>query len=170
MKNIDTLTNTINTIIANGNTTMVEICTEPKMNKRNNPLYGRVKKHTAYCGVNFRTYSEVVNERRAEEGNTTDFVPNRSVYESINDFFCRKGEQIYFRLIFNKGIEIKSFYEVDNRPATEEEVEIIKSFLPSRKSSADHQGLSEENEVQMRVIKIENVVAIGHERYTEEVA
>ena len=39
MKNINTLTATINTIIANGNTTMVEICTEPKMNKRNNPFY-----------------------------------------------------------------------------------------------------------------------------------
>ena len=170
MKNINTLTNTINTIIANGNTTMVEICTEPKMNKRNNPLYGRVKKRTAYIGVNFKTYSEVVNERRAEEGNTTDFVANRSIYEHINDFFCRKGEQIYFRLIFDKNIEIKAVYEVDNRPATADEIETIKSFLPSRKSSAEHQGLSEENEVQMRVIKIENLVAIGHETFTEEVA
>lgn len=170
MKNINTLTETINNIIANGNTTMVEICTEPKMNKRNNPLYGRVKKRTAYIGVNFKTYSEVVNERRAEEGNTTDFVANRSIYEHINDFFCRKGEQIYFRLIFDKNIQIKAIYEVDNRPATADEIETIKSFLPSRKSSAEHQGLSEENEVQVRVIKIENLVAIGHETFTEEVA
>ena len=162
MERYEQLTN----IIKNNDLVDIEVATEPKMNKTNNPYYGRVKKHTAYLGVDFgKSYTKEVNRRRAEEGKTADFQAKKSPYERVNDYFVRKGEQIYLQMLLKKDNKTKCIYEVDNRPATEEEITAIKGFMPS-KSKATNQGLNEGNEVQMRVIKIENIVAIGNSEKT----
>lgn len=147
----------------------LEIATEPTMLKRGNPYIGRVKKHTAYLGVEFgKNYTEEVNKRRLEEGKAADFQAKKSPYEEVNEFFVRKGEQIYLRYLLAKDAKpSKTIYEVDGRPATESEIEEIKSFFPQKKS-ATNQGLEKGNEVDFRVTKIENIVALGGETWAVE--
>lgn len=137
----------------------IETATEPKMNKTNNPYYGRVKKHTAYLNVDFgKNYTDEVNRRRAEEGKSTDFQAQKSLYESVNEYFVKRGEQIYLRFMFSKDTETKSIYTIDGRPATDAEVEQIKVFMPN-KGKHTNQGL--ERQVDIRNVKIENIVSLG---------
>ena len=168
MENIakmETITNILNV----NNVVDIQIATEPKMRKTNNPYYGRVKKHTAYLGVDFgANYTEEVNRRRAEEGKTADFQAKKSPYERVNEYFVRNGEQLYLQMLLKKDNQTKVIYELDERPATESEVDEIKNFFP-KKNKPTNQGLTEGNEVQMRVVKIENIIAIGGETWAKEV-
>lgn len=137
----------------------IETATEPKMNKTNNPYYGRVKKHTVYLNVDFgKNYTDEVNRRRAEEGKSTDFQAQKSLYESVNEYFVKRGKQVYLRFMFSKDTETKSIYTIDGRPATDAEVEEIKAFMPS-KGKHTNQGL--EHQVDLRIVKIENIVSLG---------
>lgn len=137
----------------------IETATEPKMNKTNNPYYGRVKKHTAYLSVDFgKNYTDEVNRRRAEEGKSTDFQTQKSLYERVNEYFVKRGEQVYLQFMFNENTKTKSIYTIDGKPATDAEVEQIKSFMPS-KGKHTNQGL--ERQVDLRIVKIENIVSLG---------
>jgi len=137
----------------------IETATKPKMNKTNNPYYGRVEKHTAYLSVDFgKNYTDEVNRRRAEEGKSTDFQAQKSLYESVNEYFVKRGEQVYLRFMFSKDTETKSIYTIDGRPATDAEVEQIKAFMPN-KGKHTNQGL--ERQVDIRIVKIENIVSLG---------
>lgn len=158
----------ITSLIENKQVVDVETSTEPKMRKTANPYYGRVTKHTAYLGVDFgKNYAEEVNRRLAEEGKTADFKAQKSIYEEVNPYFVRRGEQLYLRMLLKQDNEKKTIWYVDNRPASESEVAEIEGFLQGG-SSAKHQGLEKGNEVQCRVVKIENVVAVGGETWAEE--
>ena len=161
----------ITEIIDNNNVVDIEISTEPKMNKTGNPYIGRVKKHTAYLGVEFgKNYADVVRERLLEEGKPTDFKAKKSPYTYVNKYFDRIGDQLYLRYILAKDAKpCKRIYEVDDRPATEQEAEEIESFMPSNKNSGANQGLSKENIVKPRWVKIQNVVALGGETWATEV-
>lgn len=162
--------NKITDILRNGNAVDIEVATEPKMRKTGNPYMGRVKKHTGYIGVDFgASYTEEVNKRRMEEGKAADFQAKKSLYEDVNEFFVRKGEQIYLRMLLKKGNAKRVIWEVDGRPATEAEVEEIKGFLQGG-GSAKNQGLESGNEVEIRVVKIENIVAVGGETWACEMA
>ena len=162
--------NKITNILRNGNAIDIEVATEPKMRKTGNPYMGRVKKHTAYLGVDFgASYTEEVNKRRLEEGKAADFQAKKSPYEEVNEFFVRKGEQIYLRMLLKKDNAKRVIWEIDGRPATENEVSEIKGFLQGG-GCAKNQGLESGNEVEMRVVKIENVVAVGGETWAREVA
>lgn len=161
--------NKITDILRNGSAIDIEVATEPKMRKTGNPYMGRVKKHTGYIGVDFgASYTEEVNKRRMEEGKAADFQAKKSPYEEVNEFFVRKGEQIYLRMLLKKSNAKRVIWEVDGRPATEAEVEDIKGFLQGG-GSAKNQGLESGNEVEMRVVKIENIVAVGGETWACEV-
>ena len=166
MEKMQTITN----ILRNATDAVdVEVATEPKMRKANNPYYGRVKKHTAYLGVDFgANYTEEVNKRRLEEGKTADFQAQKSPYERVNEYFVNRGNQLYLQMLLQKDNKSKVIYEVDERPATAEEVEEIKGFFYSS-GKASNQGLNEGNEVQMRVVKIENIIAIGGKTWAKEV-
>jgi hypothetical protein len=71
-------------------------------------------------------------------------------------------------MLLKKDNQTKVIYEVDERPATEEEIAEIKTFFP-KQNKPTNQGLSEGNEVQMRVVKLENIIAIGGETWAKEV-
>ena len=68
------------------------------------------------------------------------------------------SQMLTFFLFDEKSATTIPIWYVDGRPATNEEIDYIKSFLP--KKSSNRQGLERENVVQVRVVKIENVVAI----------
>jgi hypothetical protein len=160
----------ITDIIDNNNVVDLEIVTEPTMNKRGNPYIGRVKRHTAYLGVDFgKSYTEEVNRRRAEEGKTADFKAKKSLYEEVNAYFVRHGSQLYLRYMLKADAKpCDPIYEVDGRPATKQEVKEIESFYP-KKNTSNNQGLEKGNEVVFRVTKIENIVALGGETWEKEV-
>ena len=160
-KNIKQKIEKITNIINNNRVVDIEIATEPQMRKTNNPYLGRVKKHTAYLGVDCgESYTAEVNRRRMDEGKEGDFQAKASIYERVNDYFVRRGEQAYLQMLLKQKHETKKIYEVDGRPATTTEVAEIESFLHGSGKSSK-QGLGEGNEVQVRVVKIENVVALG---------
>lgn len=161
----------ITEIIDNNNVVDIEISTEPKMNKTGNAYLGRVRKHTAYLGVEFgKNYTEEVNRRRMEEGKEGNFEAKKSPYTYVNKYFDRKGDQLYLRYILAKDAKpCKCIYEVDNRPATEQEIAEIKGFMPSSKNSGKNQGLEKGNEVKPRWVKIQNIVALGGETWATEV-
>ena len=121
-------------------------------------------------GVDFGyNYADEVNKRRLEEGKAADFQAKKSPYEEVNEYFVSKGDQLYLRYMLKADAKpSKTIYEVDDRPATEQEIEEIKSFFP-KKSTPTNQGLEKGNEVIFRVTKIENIVALGGETWAKEV-
>lgn len=165
-----TITETIAALENANATIMLETATDPKMNKRNNPYYGRVKKHTAYIGISFDNYAEEVNTRRTEEGKDNGFIPKPSIYNRVNKYFVQKGEQLYIQFLFTKDCKIKTIWYVDDRPATTNEIDEFKAFMPQPKGNAAHQGLDTENEVKVRVVKLENIVAVGNDFETHTMA
>ena len=147
-------------------TTLIAV-TEPKMNKRGNALYGRV--HKATCMVNVAlgySYENTVNNRLAREGKENDFESQKPFgkswvvgLENILLVSDKNAEQYYLRTTMLPNTNSKSVYLVDGRRATEEEVEIIKTFLV-KSSKPSNQGLSEEHSVIVRDYKLEGVLAL----------
>ena len=86
----------------------------------------------------------------------------------MNEYIVRKGDQYYLQMLLKKDNKTKVIYEVDDRPATDAEVSEIKGFFYSS-GNASNQGLTEGNEVLMRIVKIENIIAIGGETWAKEV-
>lgn len=140
--------------------------TEPRMNKTNNIYYGRVKKISVYknamMGCN---YGNIVNNRRESEGKTADFGAQAPKGKTIfNKFFyqsAKEPETFYLKIIFYKTqTKVESSYLVDGRPATDQEIQEIKTFMPKPSSAAPYQGLEEENEVKIVAPKWDNVLQI----------
>ena len=145
-------------------TTLI-VVTEPKMNKRNNPYFGRVHKATCLTNVAIGySYENTVNNRLAREGADAEFQsqkPNgRSWVEGMENILLvsdKDAEQMYLRTTMLRNTNSKSVYLIDGRKATEEEVEIIKTFLV-KSSKPSNQGLSES--VIVRDYKLEGVLAL----------
>jgi hypothetical protein len=161
---------TITNILRNTDACDVEISTEPKMNKRGNPFYGRVRKHTAYLSLDFgANYTEEVNKELLAEGKEANFQAKESPYERVNEYFVRKGNQLYLQIVLPKGYQSKSIYELDDRPATEQEIKEFTAFF-TKSGKSTRQGVDKGREVDMRRVKIENIIAIGGATWAREVA
>lgn len=140
--------------------------TEPKMNKTNNVYYGRVKKISVYKNAMIGcSYENVINTRREAEGKAADFdaqAPKGKTF--FNKFFyqsIKEPETFYLKIIFYKTqTRVESAYLVDGRPATDQEIQEIKGFMPKPASAAPYQGLEEENEVRIISPKWDNVLQI----------
>ena len=136
--------------------------TEPKMNKRNNPFYGRVKKVTYLSNVMLGyDYENTVNSRREKEGKECDFTADGmsgrewDMYPYILQS-TKNQEQKYLRTTMVSNTTSKVIYIIDgNKTASDDEVSIIKSFMP-KSNSAQKQGL--DYEVVVRDFKVENIV------------
>ena len=140
--------------------------TEPKMNKTSNVYYGRVKKISVYKNAMIGcSYGNVVNARRESEGKATDFeaqAPKGKTF--FNKFFYQNTKDIetfYLKIIFYKSqTRVESSFLVDGRPATDQEIQEIKGFMPKPSSSAARQGLEAEDEVKIVAPKWDNVLQI----------
>jgi hypothetical protein len=130
--------------------------TDYKMNKTNNPYYGEVTKiTTANVFINFN-YQNSVNKARIKEGN-----------EEVFEAHSRKwGERITGTpLIMHKGV----FYLEARLLSTDKtrsalfhlgqpiNKALLSPYVTEKKSSAEHQGVSEENVIVMRDYKVENI-------------
>jgi len=153
--------------------TTISITTTPKMNKGGkggiavNPLLGRdVQKHTIYTNVKLGSDYNKVNGNKIERagGEKSDWVaePAKGMHR-FNDFICQSDtddNQFYLNILFFKNTRVEYSYSVDGVPATEEQVETIKSYLTSKGNSFGKQiaaGIPEDEVTEVRRPKLENV-------------
>ncbi len=130
--------------------------TEVKMNKKDvetkknpNPYLGAIRKAVQIVKVN-PNYQREVNDQREQEGKDADFeASSRKWGVSLGNGIVEKNDKIYVSYIPVKTVE--SSYEFDGEAIEYSE---LKKFIPEKKSSGN-QGV--ENEVQFRVIAIENI-------------
>lgn len=145
----------------------VDTTTIVKMNKRNNPFYGRVTKRVV-AQYNFNAeYESSVNRHLAKEGLENNFKTEGLTWGEwlSNEFFKKvithKGE-LYIRL-YPLADKISSFeYLIDGRVATPEESEEIKQFIPQKsesKKQADA-GLEEKKQVQVTTFNFNSINVI----------
>jgi len=138
-----------------------------KMNKRGNELFGRVTKFSGWgFDVNI-AYTRKVNLQLEKEGKEADFVAAETYTEKVNEVVHRHKTNgtLYMSCFPALNFGAFSQYLVDNRPATPEEIAIIKSFLPA-KSDSSRQGT--EKEIIIRKPKLENIhfISLLGERYS----
>ena len=146
--------------------------TEPKMNKRNNPYYGRVQKITYMLNVMLGyNYENVVNNQLAREGKVANFVADAPkgrewdmfpyILKSTSD-----SEQMYLRTTMGKVTKVKSIYIIDGKIASDNEVIAIKSFMPKSNGNTN-QGT--DVEIVVRDFKLENIVLLkqGNKEYNK---
>lgn len=162
-----------------GSYMQVITCTEPKMRKTNNPYIGRVEKITLYYGVRTGVdYANCINNAMQRVGiDDTQFIADapRGMQWAAYPFILKsiKDEsQLYLRISIDKSSKSVSYWNVDGRLATDAEVAVIKNFLPAVSGSAKQAqaGLENEDQIQVRSIKFENIVYIkqGEREYRDE--
>ena len=108
---------------------------EQKMNKRNNPYYGRV------------TF-------------VADSLSWGAWVEGFENKVIVHKEEYYLRLYDVHGKRAKVIYFVDGVPATEEQIAEFMVFVPQSKPSAKQSahGIEEERQVMPKAIKFSNII------------
>lgn len=166
------MANTINTttlINLMSNIKGATICTlttetTPKMNKRGNALYGRVKKVSVGQYQFGYSYENAVNNRLAMQGNERTFEAQSRPYGVwvIPNKIAEHNGAMYLRFYAMSNNKPSVSYFVDGRPATAEELDIIKFFTPERKPSATQaaEGLTD-NQVKPCEFRAESIRKIS---------
>ena len=151
----------------------VDSLTVPKMNKRGNDLYGRVMKYTRLQLQFGYNYEKAVNNRLEAMGLEPNFeVAKRQWGEWVipNKVSTHKGN-LYLRFYQMANTDPESYFLVDGRLATREEVEVIKSFMPKPSASARQSevGLND-RQVTPREYMVSSIkrIAVNGEKYTIE--
>lgn len=136
--------------------------TDVRMNKTNNPYYGRVKKVSLLTNVGLGlNYENVVNNRLVREGKENNFVAQAPKGKKWLNYpltlVSEKDENVkYLRTTMYKNTTKETKYIIDNKIANENEIAIMKQFIP-KSSKPKNQGLDEENAVIVRDFKFENI-------------
>lgn len=138
------------------------------MNKKGNPLVNSEVTKEQVARVKPRTsYVEEVNAKRLAEGKSSNFEPTDTWHDNIftgingNILTSRKtseaNKKIYVSGVIEEFSNLK--YYIDGVPADEEQVKIIKTYLPGSKSYVSKtQDLEEE--VIYRTFDIENILEV----------
>lgn len=134
---------------------------EQKMNKRDNPYYGRVTKRVVAQMQFGYSYENACNNRCA---NGVTFVADSLSWgawvEGLENKVIVHKEEYYLRLYDVHGKRAKITYFVDGVPATEEQIAEFSQFIsksnPSAKQSAH--GIEEERQVKPKAIKFRNII------------
>lgn len=142
--------------------------TQPTMRKTNNPYYGRVTNITERLGNLGTNYENAVNNQREREELPESFSAEamwKGAGEHVNKNIVRHKDSGENYLVFyprsnHNGLPVNAEQRwlVDGVPATQEQIEEIKSFMPNRTSSGK-QGT--EKIVPWRVFNIWNVIEIA---------
>lgn len=144
--------------------------TEPKMNKRGNPFYGRVHKATYMTNVALGyDYENTANQRLERKGLEADFKaakPNgKSWCEYPYILQADKDASVkYLRCTMRSNTKAKSIFILDGQLVTDASVEAeIKSFIPKPSISQKQaeSGLEEKEQVVVRDYKLEGIIYLG---------
>lgn len=152
--------------------------TEPKMNKRGNQYFGRVTKVTRLTNVAIGySYENTINNRLERAGiEGIDFQTEAPKgrhwvegYENILLQSNKNSEQYYLRTTMRANTKAVVEYLVDNRPATEQEINEFKVFFPKQSSSLKQAeaGLEDSEQVVVRDYKLESIqsLTLGNMNY-----
>jgi hypothetical protein len=154
--------------------------TEPKMNKKGNPFFGRVKKATYITNVALGyTYENVVNNRLDRKGLESNFESEKPKGKSWLEFpyllvSDKDNTQQYLRTTMRKNSKIDNIYLLDGKIVNDLDIiNQIKNWLPKSSTSAKQEtfGLAEEEQVIIRDFKVENIVSLmqGEKKYTNDI-
>lgn len=156
---------------AKGRFVSVEMMTEPKMNKGRgtnvNPYFGRVEKKSI-CRYKFNAdYENAIRNKQIRLGVTPDFnsepIKGKSwlVYNKIEKSLSDENT-LYMRLYIVPQQKVSVTYYIDGRLATEDEITIIKQWLPKSSSSIKQleHGIPIDEQLEIRSPKIENLIKI----------
>lgn len=136
---------------------------EQKMNKKNNPYYGRVTKRVVAQMQFGYSYENACNNRCAEG---VTFVADSLSWgvwvEGLENKVIVYKEEYYLRLYDIHGKKAKVTYFVDGIPATEEQIAEFSQFFSKSNSSAKQSahGIEEERQVKPKAIKFRNIIEI----------
>ena len=131
--------------------------TEVKMNKTNNPYYGRVTK-TGEMNVTLNfIYANSVNNQRTKEGNDEVFVPHQRKWgvRIEKTPFVEHNGKMYLEAKCNAAAKNVQYF-LDGILIDKAQIE---AFLPVVKSGAEHQGV--EKEIIVRDFAMESIRGIN---------
>lgn len=154
--------------------------TTPKMNKKNNPFFGRVKKATYITNVALGyTYENCVNNRLDRKGLDSNFESEKPKGKTWLEFpyllvSDKDNTQQYLRTTMRQNSKIENIYLLDGEIVNDLDIiNQIKNWLPKPSTSAKQEsfGLSEEEQVIVRDFKIESIVSLmqGEKNYTNDI-
>ena len=138
--------------------------TEVKMNKTNNPYFGRVTKLSIERMQFGYSYQNAVNNRLDKVGEEKDFIADKLVWGEWlypNKVITHKGA-LYMRTYNMKNAEYRCFYMVDGRKATPQEIAEFTPFIQKSSSFSKKQAESGlvENQVKPKNFKFSSLVRI----------
>jgi hypothetical protein len=145
---------------ANNGTTPIsfEAHTEPRMNKTNNPYFGRVIKVAFVGGLIGTNYEAGVNRQLEREGKEAIFKakPRRwGVRDEEHRFIIHhKGEQ--YLSVKPQQLNGKTYY-IDKETGVEIPLAELKPFLPKAAPTATQQAVGIEKEIPERDYKISSL-------------
>ena len=134
--------------------------TEVKMNKTNNPYFGRVtKKQKSNVFINF-DYTASVNRKLVKEGKVADFValPRKwGIKLPGTSLILHEGKGKYYLECRFLGNEPQVEYYLDNVLTDKSVFEL---FIPAKNedSIAEHQGLEEK--ITIRDVTVDNIMQL----------
>lgn len=154
--------------------------TTPKMNKKNNPFFGRVQKATYITNVALGyTYEHCVNNRLFRNGLNTNFESDKPKGKTWLEFpylLCsdKDNTQHYLRTTMRKNSKIENIYLLDGEIVNDLEIiNQIKEWLPKPSTSAKQEncGLVDDEQVVIRDFKVENIVSLtqGSKKYSNDI-
>lgn len=159
----------------------VVLATEPKMNKKGNPFFGRVTKLAKWSfGVNTEYYTKVVKEMERQGLDVSALTKAPSNYVRFHEDRANcpvlklKSDEskLYLSLFPNReGVSFVEYY-VDNQIAGELETAQVKAWVGEDKPSAKQAelGIADERQIKIRTVKLDSVVAITLEGVSYKVA
>lgn len=153
---------------------------ETKMNKgsklNRNPFLGRVFEQTTIGGwVVGTNYSNSCQNAAERSGSEETFEAKKSWHVYYNDFFeTDKATGMKFYLQLQKsaktGCKMEKVYYLDGVPATDEEIAMIKEWLPKsehqQSSSQIEAGIDAEHERQYILVTLANIKTIEQGGFT----
>lgn len=138
--------------------------TEPKMNKRGNPLANaKVVKLTKAVLQFGYSYENAVNNRIAEgESFEAESLPWGKWVEGFENKILEHKGEYYARFYEKKNDHREVYYLVNGELATEEEVAIIKQFTPKSYSNRQSEVGIEDyvDQVKPRTYKFSSIVGL----------
>lgn len=173
MKELNEFLNQLN----KGAFTSVVMVNEPKMNKRNNPYYGRVKCMTTYSNCRLGcSYQNSVDASLGRLNIESNFEAEKPYgMHFINPFILQSDKdsnQFYLRIQMYADTKTDKKYYLDDTELTDTDILTeIKSFMPKPSVSIKQleAGLEPDKQVIVRSIKLDNVLSIkqGDKIYTK---
>ncbi len=156
--------------MGNGRYFTLTTLTEPKMNKRNNPYFGRVTKQSVITGVRTGvSYSNCVDAslvRNDIDNHIVTEKPFGKTWVVLNKILVsdKDNNQLYLRTSLDKSTKVQSSkLLLDGQEITDNQIiEEIKSFMPKpseSKKQADL-GLSGVEQINIRDYKFESIQEI----------